>query len=140
MKATEPGFSVIELIITVGVMSVLFAFAVPAFLGYRTTHHLKGAAENVAGQLRLARDKAMGTGVPQPVHFEGTAGYHIHYPTGIGASWTLPRGVRFASTMDHWFTMSADGRCSTSGLIVLRDARGSQDTVSVQLSGLVSRE
>lgn len=139
MTRTERGFTLVELAVTIMLAGLLFAFSVPAFQSISQSHQLKGAAENVAGQLRMAREKAIATGVDQPVHFVGTNVYHIHFssPYSIPFAWTLPRGVTYAAAMDNWYTMRKDGRCSSSGLIVLRNQRGLLDTVSVQLSGLV---
>lgn len=138
------GFTLIELAITITVIGIVLAFSVPAFLRISSTNALKGAGENIAGQLRLAREKAIATGTVQPVHFVGTKIYHIHYPSGIalGMQWTLPNNVSFARNMSDWYTMTSDGRCTETGnadgLIPLVDQNGNLDTVFVQLSGLVS--
>ena len=131
------GFTLVELAMVLVVLGLLFSFCIPAFHSLSASQQLKGAGENLAVQLRMAREKAIATGVVQPMHFVGTNVYHIHYPTGIAAAWTLPTGISFTSSMNDWYRMQADGRCDNSGDIVLRDPRGDRDTVSVQLSGLV---
>jgi prepilin-type N-terminal cleavage/methylation domain-containing protein len=133
----ERGFTLIELAITVLVLGILFAFSVPAFQSLSGSYQLHGATENFAAQLRLAREKAIATGVEQPMHIPSAGIYHIHYPTGIAAAWTTPNGISIVSTTSVWYRMERDGRCKDSGLVIMRDRRGNQDTVSVQLSGLV---
>lgn len=133
----ERGFSLIELAITVLVMGLILSFGIPAFRNISTSYQLHGAAENLASQLRLAREKAISTGVEQPMHFVTSSKYHIHYPTGISTIWTLPKGITFSSGVGTWMKMQRDGRADASNMIVLRDSRGNLDTVSVQLSGLV---
>jgi prepilin-type N-terminal cleavage/methylation domain-containing protein len=133
----ERGFSLIELAITVLVMGLVLAFGIPAFRSLSNSYQLHGAAENLAAQLRLAREKAISTGVEQPMHFVSSTTYHIHYPTGVATVWTLPKGITFASGVGTWFKMERDGRSNASGIVVLRDTRGNLDTVSVQLSGMV---
>jgi prepilin-type N-terminal cleavage/methylation domain-containing protein len=136
--ANERGFTLIELAITVLVLGILIGFSVPAFGRLSASYQLHGASENIAGQLRLAREKALATGVTQPMHFVSTNVYHIHYPSGIAAAWTTPNGITIVSpAAGTFFRMGSDGRCDNSGLIIVRDTRGNQDTVSVQLSGLV---
>ncbi len=143
---TERGFTLIELAITILVMGIVLGFSLPAFNRISASYQLRGAAEDMAGQLRLAREKSIATGVPQPMHIPATLTngtyrtYHIHYPSGIanGLTWTLPNGIRFASScVDTWYHMQTDGTCLDSGLIVLVNRQGMRDTVSVQLSGLV---
>ena len=144
----ERGFSLVELAIVLVVMGILFALSVPNFQRLSSSYQLRGAAENVAGQLRLAREKAIATGVEQPLHIPNSTTYHMHYPSPIGISttWTLPQGITFTNaTIGDWYYMASDGRfyqdsghtLTGSNVIVVGDTRGALDTVSVQLSGLI---
>lgn len=136
--ANERGFSLIELAIVLVVMGILVGFSVPSFQRISSTYQLQASAENVAGQLRLARERAIATGVEQPIHIPNPTTYHLHYPSGISTTWTLPRGITFtASTSGSWYHLKTDGRSDEAGLIILQNTRGIRDTVSVQLSGLV---
>jgi prepilin-type N-terminal cleavage/methylation domain-containing protein len=137
------GFSMVEMLITLLVLGLLLAFSIPAFQNISDSYRLHGATENIAAQLRLAREKAISTGATQTMLFTmnypaGTPyDYHIHNGSVVGAAWALPKGVTYFSTPTDTLTMLTDGRCKSSGLVVLRDQRGNRDTVSVQLSGLV---
>ena len=136
------GFTMVELAITFLVLGLLLAFSIPAFQNISDSYRLHGAAENIAAQLRLAREKAIATGQDQEMHFTtnyppGTPyDYHIHNNGVVGACWALPKGVSYFSA-SFIPVMKKDGRCDPSGFVVLQDARGNRDTVSVQLSGLV---
>src|SRR5262245_15386155 len=133
MKTSARGFTMVELAITILVMGMLFAFAIPAFQNISQSYQLKGAAENLAGQLRLAREKAIATGTGQPIHFTANfmnSDYHIHYPTGFVIPLAkFPRGITFYSVGINPL-MQADGRVYSSpgfpasGDIILRDQRG----------------
>ncbi len=141
-RRMSPGFSLIEMVITVVVLGLVVAFAVPSFRGISQSQQLHGAAENIAAQLRLAREKALSSGVRQPIHILSITTYHIHYPTGVATQWTLPKGIEFlAAEVGGWYTLERDGRCSftapAAGIIEMKDRRGNRDTVTVQLSGLV---
>jgi prepilin-type N-terminal cleavage/methylation domain-containing protein len=138
-RLSSCGFTLVELAITILVLGLLLGFSVPAFNSITSTYKLKGASENLATQLRLAREKAIATASEQPMHIPNTTTYHIHYlsPAVIGTTWVLPNGITIVSGVGTWFRMEKDGRCQDSGLIVLEDRRGLRDTVSVQLSGLV---
>ena len=137
MKFSERGFSLIELAIVVFVLGLILAFSVPALSRMSGSQQLKGASENFAVQMRLAREKAIATGVQQPMHIVSTTQYHIHYPTGIAATWDLPRGITIVSATNVWYRMGADGRCDLSGNVIFQNTRGALDTVNLQLSGLV---
>jgi prepilin-type N-terminal cleavage/methylation domain-containing protein len=138
-RSDTSGFSLVELCITLVVLGLIFAFSIPTFSNLTKSHQVKGVASNVAGELRLAREKAIATSVTQPIHIQSATVYHVHYASGtIGASWTLPTGITFTSpTVNSWYRMQSDGRCDSSGSIVVQDTRGFMDTVSIQRSGLV---
>ncbi len=134
---SQRGFSLIELMIVIVVLGLLLGFSIPSFHHLSTTYQLQSAAENIAGQLRLAREKAIATGVEQRFELAGT-GYATTATSGLGGAWSLPRGVTYDwSGTDSVFVLKTDGRSENSGLIVLQDSNGGRDTVSVQLSGLV---
>jgi prepilin-type N-terminal cleavage/methylation domain-containing protein len=138
-RSRTSGFTLVEMAITILVMGLLIGFSVPAFLGVSQTYQLKGATENIAAQLRLAREKAMSTGVNQPFHFHPNflnSDYMIHDSANPVYKWKLPQGITYFSVTIHP-TMMNDGRASGSGDIILRDRRGNKDTVSVLTSGLI---
>lgn len=139
MKAlNSSGFSLVELAITLVVMGLILTFAIPSYQSLSQSYQLRGAAENVAGQFRIAREKAIGTGVQQQLVFSGGS-YSAKVGGTVVANWSLPRGVSYnwATGTDSNYTLATDGRMNKSGMVILQDTKGHQDTVSVQLSGLV---
>ncbi|HKQ58550.1 MAG TPA: prepilin-type N-terminal cleavage/methylation domain-containing protein [Candidatus Eisenbacteria bacterium] len=145
-RSHDRGFSLVEMAIVILVMGLVFAFSVPAYQNISNSYQLKGATENIAAELRLAREKAIATGMDQPMHFTPNylnSDYHIHYQSGfIPAKWKLPRGVTFYS-IGVTPVMCRDGRSKdalgnpASGVVILQDTRGNRDTVSVLASGMV---
>lgn len=137
------GFSLIELAVVVTIAGIMFAIGVPSYIHYRKSQELKGAAQNIASQIRLTRATAIMTSRTQRFHlYAGFNGYdyHIHDDTGpIKSGWKLPDGIDYS-----WgsglvgIDLDKDGRASTALDIVLVRADGERDTVFVQKSGMVS--
>jgi len=137
------GFTLIEITVVVLIFGMIVAFGVPVVQNLTSTANLKGAAENVTAQLRVARQIAIGTGRSQTLIFAaGFQGsdYRVENGGVVGAKWSLPRGITYvwdAGTADT-YTIGTNGRVSPSGLVILQNRRGLRDTVSVQASGLVT--
>ncbi len=140
MRTGSRGFSLIELLIVVLVLGLMIAMGVPAYSSISRSYQVKGAAENIASEVKLMRSKAMATGRSMTIHFAmdstNAGDYHVH-DSGRITKWDLPRGISFASGSAGGFTITRDGRVSTSSYVILQNDRGKRDTVSVQLSGLV---
>ena len=144
-RSDARGFTLLEMAVVVLIVGIIATFSVPAYVKLNRSLQLKGAVQNMAGQLQLARQKAMATGTPQIMHlYQGTFGvdYHIHNtgqgPTGM---WKFPKNVSYvwsAGTLaGQMVQMNADGRADRSGMVILRTLGGLADTINVQLSGLV---
>jgi prepilin-type N-terminal cleavage/methylation domain-containing protein len=141
-RSQSAGFSLIELGVVLVVISIVLAFGAAGFGKYMDDASLNGATDHIASTLLLTRDRAMATRASQTMRFE--AGYQgTDYRVEIGgvmaAGWKLPNRITYnwASGTVTAVTMTPDGRCSTSGLIILQNPRGRLDTVSVLSSGLV---
>jgi type II secretory pathway pseudopilin PulG len=131
-----------ELLVVMIVLATLLAFSLPAYIDYLGSHNLKGTADNIAGQLRIAREKAVATGTTQTMHFylaTLNSDYHIHNGAVTTPGWYLPHGITYynGAGFQPIFQMNPDGTCANSGYVILQDLRSHRDTVSVQMSGLV---
>jgi len=138
------GFTLLETAVVMIILGVIVAFSFPAYVRFNRTMQLKGSAQNIAGQIQLARQKAIATGVNQVLHFQaGTFGwdYHTHTPGQPIVGWKLPRNVTYVwstgTLSAQTVIMRADGRADRSGTVIVRTTDGLSDTVNVQLSGLV---
>jgi len=136
------GFSLIELTIVITIMGIMFAIGLPNYLTYRRSQELKGAAQNIASQIRLARATAIMTGRTQRFHlYQNFNGYdyHIHDDTGpVKSGWSLPDGITYSwGTSLVGVDLDKDGRASTTLDIELIREDGQRDTVLVQKSGMV---
>jgi prepilin-type N-terminal cleavage/methylation domain-containing protein len=133
------GFTLVELAIVLVVIGIVLAMGVPGFRSLSADQQLHGAAQGVAGQVTLARARAMSTGTTQTINFDAVSVPPRVFIIGAGGSrsWMLPREVSFATGGSSSFDLTSDGRASASRYIVLQNSKGIRDTISVQSSGLV---
>lgn len=146
MILTRPdGFSLIELMIVVGLVAVLAGMTVPAISGAMTRYSLTSASQQVVSTIRSARVQAVGKNRIVEVRFDYPAAgqYQVVAPddTAIGPVMELPQGAVFGA-------VSADVEFTTAGrlnagvappvTIVVSNGDETQDrTISVTSSGRV---
>ena len=140
------GFSLIEIAVVLVILGLLFGFSVPSFRAYRQSQLLQAASQDLVGQLRLGRQRAIGMQREQRLTFSvGTNSYTVQdLATGQSfGPFAFPSGIVLeeasivaAGVTGATITALTDGRYSGSGEFVLRDSKGVRDTVSVQASGL----
>jgi Tfp pilus assembly protein FimT len=144
-RSPAAGFSLIELGVVLIVVSIVLAIGAMGYGRYSDDMSLKGAADHIASALLLTRDRAMTTKTSQTMRFEaGYLGtdYRVEIGGVIAAGWRLPKRITYnwASGTITTVTLNSDGRCSTSGLVILQNPAGQLDTVSVLASGLIIRK
>jgi len=143
LPRAQSGFTLIEMIIVVGIAATILAVSVPAFRSFRQSSDLHNAAGAIVEQLMIARQKAIATGTQQQMRFikgfGGTSDYHIWNNNVASPSWTLPPNINYywGSGTTNSYRMTSDGRCLDSGLLILETSRGIRDTISIRTSGLV---
>jgi type IV fimbrial biogenesis protein FimT len=67
----ESGFSLMEMMTVIAVIALITAIAMPNMLGWREGAKLRGAVENLRGDLQLAKLKAVQESGPVAVAFSG---------------------------------------------------------------------
>ena len=141
-KPSTPGFTLIELLCVIAILGTLVALAIPSMSGFKRAYDLRSSVENIAGQLQLAREKAIATGATQVIHMAADSlgtDYHVHTGGVVGTGWKLPKGITYdwVSGTASGYAFLSSGRCAPSGMVIVKDGRGFRDTVSVLQSGLV---
>jgi prepilin-type N-terminal cleavage/methylation domain-containing protein len=72
--AGSAGFSIIELMVVVVIMTAVLAASIPALRQHTDTINLKKASDDIAGTLKLARHRAVATDTDVVVVFDSAAG------------------------------------------------------------------
>ena len=155
MKRNNAGFTIYELMTVIAIMVILSAIAVPNMISWREQAKLRGAYENLRGDLQWAKIQAIRTHAEVAVVFE-SGRYLVNNAAGTTIrARQLAAGVVIdpdASTvpddpdnLNQLKTLfDSRGRCAdnslnqpTSGVLVLQDAGGDQRQLSVNPLGQI---
>ncbi len=93
----EKGFSLIEMAVTIAIVAVSAAIAIPNYQQWVAKDDLKNGVVNLKGALQIARITAIATGQPTAVAFfkdpNGNDQYGIFLDTGVGDGGVRGNGI-----------------------------------------------
>jgi type IV fimbrial biogenesis protein FimT len=84
MMKKNNGFSLLELMMVIAVFAIVVAISIPSYIGWREENKLRGAANQLKGDLELARMRAVREGAYVVVQFTADK-YTIFVDNGAGA-------------------------------------------------------
>lgn len=151
MNRRVEGFTLIELVIVISILSLISVIAVPNLLDWRNSAKLRGAAGNLKGDLELAKLKAIQVNDTVFVHFTEN-GYRVYKDDGptpgvydagddLYGDRTLPAGVKIDLDQTNFAGESArfKGRgTALAGSAVLINSKGTEKTVTVSSLGRIT--
>jgi prepilin-type N-terminal cleavage/methylation domain-containing protein len=146
MRRQHAGFTLVEIILVVGMIGIITALATPMFLSDYQGAALRVAAEEVVTFLNQGRQMAIAQNGPMCVHIASTA---MHYLLGTcaGATWIgpgtnatgnfpLPNDITVAAAPDVIFNYLGGSTTGTTYTITHTPSSKSINVV-VALSGRV---
>lgn len=137
------GFSLVELLVVIALISIVMAFGIPAWQNYRTNTDLKTAAREIMADIANAKQRAV---------TENVDAYRVTFNVG-GNSYALTRtdgvttgtwnkslsgygNVSIASVTFGGSAISLQKRgTATNGTLVLQNTLGSTATITVNITG-----
>lgn len=120
------GFTVLELMVAIGIAAIVMAVAVPSFMSWLPTLRLSSAARQVATDLQVARMKAISQNTSYTVTFTPSNGTYS-YSTDSRDIGQLYPGISISSAPNPVFTPR--GTASTTGTIRLSNGTATKDIV-----------
>jgi type IV fimbrial biogenesis protein FimT len=131
------GFSLGEILVAVGVFSILAAIAVPQFVAFQPRLRLEGATRQIYSELMWARSKAISDNSSYVVTFPTSQTMLI---TGVTTKTvnvqTEYADVTLASSAST-ITFSSRGTANVAPTITLTNSGGTK-TVSLKITGIAS--
>jgi type II secretion system protein H len=132
----EAGFSLIELMVVVVIMTIVLAASIPALRQHTETVNLTKGSREVESSLKLARTRAVSTNNPVVVVFDTDAGTYLLFEdtdedgnqdageTGSGP-FEVPHKVAIGSVSfaRNEVTFTPNGAASETGSVVLVNTR-----------------
>lgn len=103
LPLSQNGFTLIELLITMAILGILAAIAIPAYNGYITTAKMSEAKNNL-GALRLAEEENF---LENNSYFDGTDTSDLE--TNSNGLWSASKGSDGFVNFDYVVTLSAGG-------------------------------
>jgi len=149
------GLTLFEILVVIGILAIVSAFVVPNVMSWRSAMKLRGAINNLKGDLELAKARAIRENNLVVIKFNKN-GYTIFVDNGAGGAvagdWmkqvselllrnrNLPRGViidldstTFANNRTRF---NSRGHCAVLGSAVLKNEKGESKTIAVSRLGI----
>jgi prepilin-type N-terminal cleavage/methylation domain-containing protein len=144
----QKGFTLVELLITIALIVIVAAIAIPSYFGYSLNTSLKSAARNIQADFLDLKERAIVESTAYRITFDTSGNtYTIEKGTETGAPYTTIAvkalsafggdvGIFNAVFGGGIPTITFEGRgIATTGKVVLTNSRGSTATIAASVSG-----
>lgn len=140
------GFTLIEMMLSVGIMSLLAALALPLYATFASRNNLAVTAQSLASMLRRAEvyaranygDNQWGVNIQSSAVtlFQGTS--YATRNSGLDETLTIPGGVSSSYSGDIVFSKLSGAPSTTATITMSSTAVSTTQTVSINAKGMVA--
>ena len=143
---SSKGFTLIEVMIVVGIISIVSAVALYGWRGYQDNANLKTAAAEVMSDIASCKKRSVSDGINYCIQFtDGTPNYTIN-ATSCGAPTqtqaknitSLGSGLTISNTnfnSDQVIFQPRGTLSSNAGRIILTNSKNSTATITINITG-----
>ncbi len=137
------GFTLIEMLVSIVILSSLFAIALPIWSAVIPGYQLNSAARQMATELHSARNRAMAQYRRFRLVFNSATTYSVERETTPGAAdYTLFSGPKslpsaITATFNNTPIFQTRGDASPAGTVTLTNSTGASKVITVSSTGKV---
>ena len=150
------GVTFFELMVVIGILAIIAVAAVPNIISWRGNVNLRGAVDNLKGELQAAKASAAREGSWVVIEFFSDR-YHVFVDNGVGAGGLkndgilngdekisrqrkLPSGVNIESSAFTKTHFNPRGTTGAAGTVTLANSRGDQKKLIISPMGRIRIE
>jgi prepilin-type N-terminal cleavage/methylation domain-containing protein len=135
----KSGFTLMELVVVIAIISALAAIAVPAYIDWLPRYRAKKAAMELSGLLHTVKLKAIKENRTLGVFFDsGSDRYFVLSNWGTNANWDGPTQVGGDDPTDRMVDLSEYGSgvrfAGAPGVVILFQSRGTCDSATISVT------
>jgi prepilin-type N-terminal cleavage/methylation domain-containing protein len=143
------GFTLVELMIVIGVIGILSAVSLYGWRGYQDNVNLRTAAEGVVADIAETKQRAVSEGVQYRITFSTAANnYIIEQGTSSGTPYTTVQTksptafgpgsgltINSANFSGTQLVLFYTRGTMSPGTVIVRNQKGSQATITINITG-----
>ena len=130
------GFTLYELLVVIAIIAVLTAIVLPNLISWRESAKLRGAVNNLTGDLQMAKSQAIKQHMTVTVQFTAN-GYTITDADGrVFRDREMPAGITMDSSALPVTSFNSRGAPSATGSVVIEGASDNRQ-ISINMTGRI---